>query len=250
MCPLQQAAVVYLLSCDRLFCNPADCSLPGSSAHGTSQARIQEWVAIPSPGDLPEPGIKSGSNAFSALQADSLPSEPLGKPQFPEQGSNLGLLHWKHGVLAIGPPGKSLFIYFLAFSEQISCVNNDNLTFFSPTSMFLRSKIHLFLDTLITHSICIHSLGLNVTKNHKSGDLKHLLSHRWGSSVSEPEVQTGSALSETSREGFFLPFPTLGGSLAILGSLQLQLQHFAHCLCISVSLLLTRTPVILDHSPP
>ena len=32
---------------------------------------------LPSPGDLPIPGIKSGS---SALQADSFPTEPLGKP--------------------------------------------------------------------------------------------------------------------------------------------------------------------------
>ena len=31
-----------------------------------------EWVAIPSPGDLPDPGIKLGS---PALQADSLPAE-------------------------------------------------------------------------------------------------------------------------------------------------------------------------------
>ena len=29
------------------FCNPMDCSPPGSSAHGTSQARILEWVAVP-----------------------------------------------------------------------------------------------------------------------------------------------------------------------------------------------------------
>ena len=37
-------------------------------------------VAIPSPGDLPDPGIKPGSDP---LQADSLPSEPQGKPGFP-----------------------------------------------------------------------------------------------------------------------------------------------------------------------
>ena len=29
-------------------CNPTDCSLPGSSVHGISQARILEWVAISS----------------------------------------------------------------------------------------------------------------------------------------------------------------------------------------------------------
>ena len=28
------------------FCNPMDCSLPGSFVHGIFQARIQKWVAI------------------------------------------------------------------------------------------------------------------------------------------------------------------------------------------------------------
>ena len=28
------------------FCNPMDCSLPGSSAHGIFQARVLEWGAI------------------------------------------------------------------------------------------------------------------------------------------------------------------------------------------------------------
>ena len=30
----------------RTLCNPMDCSLPGSSIHGISQARILEWVAV------------------------------------------------------------------------------------------------------------------------------------------------------------------------------------------------------------
>ena len=34
-----------LQSCMTL-CNPMDCSLPGSSVHGTSQARILEWAVI------------------------------------------------------------------------------------------------------------------------------------------------------------------------------------------------------------
>ena len=36
-----------LLSCLTL-CNPMDCSLPASSVHGILQARILEWVAMPS----------------------------------------------------------------------------------------------------------------------------------------------------------------------------------------------------------
>ena len=54
------------------LCDPMDCSPPGSSVHGISQARMQEWVAMPFSGDLPNLGIKSGS---PALQADSLLTE-------------------------------------------------------------------------------------------------------------------------------------------------------------------------------
>ena len=47
------------------------------TVHGILQAKILEWVAFPSPGDLPNPGIEPGS---PALQPDSLPAEPPGKP--------------------------------------------------------------------------------------------------------------------------------------------------------------------------
>ena len=43
-----------------------DCSPPYSSVHGISQAKILEWVAIPSPGDLPDPEIEPVSPALQA----------------------------------------------------------------------------------------------------------------------------------------------------------------------------------------
>ena len=55
--------------------NPVDCSLPGSSVQGIFQARVLGWVAIPFSREIPNPGIKPRS---PKLQADSLPSEPLG----------------------------------------------------------------------------------------------------------------------------------------------------------------------------
>ena len=45
---------------------------------GFSRQRYWSGLPFPSPGDLPDPGIESGS---PALQADSLPSELPGKPQ-------------------------------------------------------------------------------------------------------------------------------------------------------------------------
>ena len=55
--------------------DPMDCSPLVSSVHGILQARILEWVPLPSPGDLSNPGIKPRP---PALQADSLPSESPG----------------------------------------------------------------------------------------------------------------------------------------------------------------------------
>ena len=57
------------------LCDPMDCSPPGSSVHGIFQARIPEWAAVPSPGNLSDPGIEPRS---PTLWADSLPSEPPG----------------------------------------------------------------------------------------------------------------------------------------------------------------------------
>ena len=66
-----------MLSHVQLFGTPwtVDCQAPLSMEF----SRQEYWsgLSVPSLGDLPNPGIKPGS---PALQADSLPSEPLGKP--------------------------------------------------------------------------------------------------------------------------------------------------------------------------
>ena len=38
-------AILVTKSC-RTLCSPMDCSTPGFSVHGTSQARIVDWLAI------------------------------------------------------------------------------------------------------------------------------------------------------------------------------------------------------------
>ena len=58
---------------------PHGCSPPGSSAHGISQARRLEWVAISFSRGFSWPGIRPTS---SALQADSLPLSLQGSPSF------------------------------------------------------------------------------------------------------------------------------------------------------------------------
>ena len=52
--PLRTATTKSLQSCLTL-CDPVDCSPPGSSIHGILQARILEWVAMPSPRGSSQP---------------------------------------------------------------------------------------------------------------------------------------------------------------------------------------------------
>ena len=58
-----------LLSCiSRVWLwNPMDCSPPGSSVHEILQGRILKWVAMPSFGDLPHPGMEPTSLMSPAL---------------------------------------------------------------------------------------------------------------------------------------------------------------------------------------
>ena len=80
------------------LCDPMDYTVLEFSSPGHSSGQ-----PFPSPGDLPNLGIKPRS---PTLQADSLPAEPPGKPKntgvsslyllqgiFPTQESNQGLLH-------------------------------------------------------------------------------------------------------------------------------------------------------------
>ena len=67
----QSDSVIYvcaktLQSCLTL-CNPMDYSPPGTSVHGILQARILEWVAMPSSEDLSNPGIEPTSLLSPAL---------------------------------------------------------------------------------------------------------------------------------------------------------------------------------------
>ena len=67
-------------SCPTL-CDPMECSPPGFSVLGISQARILEWGAISSSRGSSRPRDRTCVSCSPALQAGSLPIEPSGKPQ-------------------------------------------------------------------------------------------------------------------------------------------------------------------------
>ena len=64
------------LSRVRLFATPWMVTYQAPRSMGFSRQEYWSGLPFPSPGDLPNPGIKPGS---PALQTDALPSEPLGE---------------------------------------------------------------------------------------------------------------------------------------------------------------------------
>ena len=63
------------------FCDPMDCSPPGSSVHGISQARILEWVAMPSSGGSSRTRDRTRVSHVSCIEAGSLLLAPPGGPR-------------------------------------------------------------------------------------------------------------------------------------------------------------------------
>ena len=75
---IQLVTVLDLIVISPTLRDPMDCSLTGSSVHWDSSSKnTGVGSQFPSPGDLPNPGTEPRS---SALQVDSLPAEPPGKP--------------------------------------------------------------------------------------------------------------------------------------------------------------------------
>ena len=67
---------VKSLSCVRLFATPWTVAYQASLSMGFSRQEYWSGLPLPSPGDVPDPGIEPAS---PALEADALTSEPPGK---------------------------------------------------------------------------------------------------------------------------------------------------------------------------
>ena len=122
------------------LCEPMDSSPPGSSVLGILQARILEWLAILS-------RIKPAS---PELQADSLPSEPPGKPS---------------GVLTNEPSVRSL-LHFNFYS-----------LIFTSLMLFDFSCIHALEKEMANHSSI---LAWKIPGTEEPGGLLSMGSHRVG----------------------------------------------------------------------
>ena len=95
------ACILNCFSCVRLFTTLWTVAQQAPLSVEILQARILEWVAMPSSRDLPTPGIKPRS---PTLQADSLPPDP---PRKPSKNSlicplYISICHASHSMHLIG----------------------------------------------------------------------------------------------------------------------------------------------------
>ena len=97
------------------LCNPMDYMV-----HGILQARILEWVAFPSPGDLPNPEIEPKS---PALWVDSPKDIGVGgvsllQQVFPIPESNRGFLHCRWILYQLSYQGSHFIAIVVLFKSK------------------------------------------------------------------------------------------------------------------------------------
>ena len=145
---------VIILLCVVLICSVMSDSWQPQDSMGILQQEYWSGLPCPLPGDLPNPVTEPW---FPTLQADSLPSEPPGRPKntgvgslsflqgnFPTQESNRGLLHcWQilYQLSYMGSSNTSLGLIKC-------CMNND-------TMLINFKECHHFYKSVFSDFMCL-----------------------------------------------------------------------------------------------
>ena len=167
------------------LCDPMDCSPPGSSVHGILRARILEWVTMPPPGDLPNPGIEPMSLMSPALAGSFFTTAPLGEPT----------IQWTLAIWSLVPlpflnPActfeRSLFMNCWILANMWNEHNSMAIwTFFSITLLWDWNKNWLFQS-------CGHSWAFQICWHTECCTLTALSFRIWKSLVVIPSPPSPS----------------------------------------------------------
>ena len=102
------------------LCDPLDYSLPGSSVHGILQARVLEWVSVPSRGSS-QSRDRTCIFCSSYIAGRFLTAEPLGKPHvYTFSPMNLNNFHLCSSLQSVGAQFHTLF-HWLPAATVILC---------------------------------------------------------------------------------------------------------------------------------
>ena len=189
-----------------LFGDPMDCSPPGSSVHGISQAGMLEWVAISS--HLPKLGIKP---KFPVLTGGFFTAEPLWKPTLYYQFSlsvvsDSSATPWTAAYQAPLPMGFSRQEYWgaIAFSMRIETVPFFLFPWFAITTSFWWGKQTSFWQPWWERRI-LHLPRLGAGGPSLEGMLKGYTWVRQEALGSHTPVTTGQAGLEALPLSFWSP---------------------------------------------
>ena len=147
------------LSCVQLFVTSRTVASQSPLSMRFSRQEYWSGLSFLSSGCLPDPGFKPGA---PALQADSLPSEPLTKPQITSLPRDRGLLHCRQILYRLNslpsdslPPGKSIILgVVLLENNSLECLKFPGklktfiTTYWFP-SCLMTLKNHIFNLILI-----------------------------------------------------------------------------------------------------
>ena len=115
-----------------------NCSPPGSSVHGISQARYWKGLPFPSSGDLLNPWIEPTSSVYTSLAGEFFTPEPPGKQQVLRLCRSYFFRKITTSYLLLLPLLKS-FCFFLSLS-YCSCTQQKARSSLSLTLFFLSCR--------------------------------------------------------------------------------------------------------------
>ena len=126
-------------SCVWLFCDPMDYSLPGSSVHGILQARILEWVTMPSSRGFFQPRDQTCS---SCIAGGFFTTESPGKSMLNMEEHKKHCTTWKKPVTK----GHVLydFIYIKYHNRPIHRDNRLTVAWGKKRKWEIRTNVFLF----------------------------------------------------------------------------------------------------------
>ena len=131
-----------LLSCVRFFVTPSTIVYQAPLSMGFSRQENWSGLSFPSPGDLPNPGIKPGS---PALQAAALPSEPPGNP---------------YSIIKMQVRGHILQEHSSVLAQLLSTLSSRTRAYFHPPSAPITALRTQCYNSLMTLTLARHGLYL------------------------------------------------------------------------------------------
>ena len=160
---------VKSFSCVQLFRTPWAVAYQAPPSMGLSRQKYWSGLPFPSPGDLPNPGIKLGS---PALQADALPSElhsskPRKHGEYEVPTSTGFSVVTKHGhkVAAFLPApllGFLLFVFQCLFSVRVELISDVFVLSLQELGLVMHERISILFRVLFLYwfSRCVQQTSL------------------------------------------------------------------------------------------